>query len=512
MTYILYNLKVDKNLLENELKDYILREIKEKNTSIHNISINKKSIDTRKGKGTYIYSVIFQADNLLNETNNLKKYVKEEISLGLLPKKDYLVVGMGPAGLFLSLFLLYRGIKVTIIERGKKIEDRIKDIKTLDELGILNLDSNNLFGEGGAGTFSDGKLQTGIKSIYIKTILNELVKFGADKNILTDSNPHIGTDKLRIIIVNIRNYLLENGVTIHFSTKFIDYKLDNQKILVEAISNNKIVSFTSHYLILAFGTADKRNYEILQKNNIILKPKDFSIGLRIEHLRSEVDNELNKNSNLTLESRSYKYFAHLEMERTCYTFCMCPGGEVIKTPNEIDTMVVNGMSYSARDSINSNSALLVNVRVADYYLNNSLDGFTFRENIEKKAFNKLTPYSAPVQTVGSFLDKNYPNEIKNIRPSISSYYFADFDEILPYFISSNIKKGILEISKLFKVYKNKDAILTGVETRSSSPVMVSRQENYTLNDKYVYVIGDGSGYSGGITSAIVDAIKLVVLL
>jgi uncharacterized FAD-dependent dehydrogenase len=491
------------------LKEKLCKKLHILPEAIQNIEINKKSLDGRVNHNNYVYSLIFETKISISESNNVKKYKEEEVKFKKLNDLNYLVVGFGPSGLFFSLFALYSGVKVTIIERGKKIEDRIFDVEQLEDSGIFNLNSNNLFGEGGAGTFSDGKLQSGINSSYIKFVLNELVKFGADPEILLTNKPHIGTDKLRNIIVNIRNYLLDNGVKIYFNTLFTNFSTINNQISVQ-VKSEFAETFLCDKLILAFGANDNHNYKILYDNNLNIIPKDFSIGVRIEHLRKSVDDALNSEKE-NLIGRSYKYFAHLG-ERTCYTFCMCPGGYVIPTPSEANTIVINGMSYNARNAINSNSALLINVKVSDYYIDNPLDGFEFRKKIEEKAFNNEHPYAAPVQKVEDFLENKVTDSFGKVLPSIKNYYFTDLNTILPEFISSNLKLGIKSISERFSVFKDKDAVLTGVETRSSSPVLLKRENGYTMNIENIYSIGDGSGYSGGITSAIIDALKLIFFL
>jgi uncharacterized FAD-dependent dehydrogenase len=492
-----------------ELKSYVMYSYKLDLTEIKDFRINKKSIDTRAGKGSYVYSVIFESLRELSESKNLKLYQEEGIDIKELKNKEFVVIGAGPAGLFFSLFALYRKSSVVIIERGKQVSEREIDVSKLENESILNTESNNLFGEGGAGTFSDGKLGSNIKSKYTKFVFDELVKFGAPKSIKESNAPHIGTDILRKVIVNIREFLIKNGVKIYFSHKFIGFTKFDNYVEVKTINEDKNVSFNCSDLILAFGSADINNYQILKDSNVILEPKDYSIGVRIEHLRHDVDKILNQNENLFVSSKSYKYFAHLEGGRICYTFCMCPGGYVIPTPNEVNTMVVNGMSYSKRDNINSNSALLINVRTTDYYNNSVLDGITYRKAIEKKAYNEKYPYSAPIQKLSDFYNNKITTNLGKIKPSIKNYYFSDLNDILPKYICENLKIGIKEISKRFPLFNDLDAILTGVETRSSSPVFIKRIDNHELNIKSVYAIGDGSGYSGGITSAIIDGIKLI---
>ncbi|MDR2827967.1 MAG: hypothetical protein LBV51_00920 [Acholeplasmatales bacterium] len=477
------------------------------------IQINRKALDMREHERCNVYSLIVSSDKPIIH-KLLLEYKEESITFLKKKEEEILVVGTGPAGLFFSLVMLYRGVKVTLIERGKKVEERDIDCNKLLENGIFDPESNFLYGEGGAGTFSDGKIGTGVRNGYIKFVLKELFKFGASEDILYDNKPHLGTDYLKKIVKNIRNYLLENGVNILFETKLIDFDvLENNKISVLLANKDNKHSKVFDKLILGTGTSDVKNYSLLKNKGIEMEPKAFSLGFRIEHLRKDIDNVQYKGYEEKFELRASDYqLAYHGNDRSAYTFCMCPGGFVIPTMNEEKTVVVNGMSNKDRNNVNSNSALLVNINVSDYYKNDVLDGFYYRKQFESASYSEKYPYCVPVQRLGDFIDNKVSSSLGNIKPSVKRYYFKNLNEIYPSFIRNTMLKALDDFEIKIKGFKNPDSILSGVETRSSAPVTVIRKEGLCTSIKNIYCIGDGSGYSGGIMSAITDAIKVAVII
>ena len=505
-------IKIDKNI--NYTKEYLLdygKRIIEKKIrkKIEQISLKQKSLDARKKEIYYVLSYLFSVkdeDKIKNK--DIYKYLEKDEYLKLKnlkrinENKKVVIVGMGPAGLFSALVLSNAGFDVTIIERGKKVEDRIKDINNLEDKGILNTESNVQFGEGGAGTFSDGKLATFISSPYIKYILETFVSFGSNDDILYEANPHIGSDNLRKILINFRLSLLDNNVSINYETKLLDF--DDHYIYTK---NDKIAY---DELILATGHSASDIYQLLEKKQIKMKPKNFAVGFRIEHNQKELSKLLYHDNYPNLPAANYKIVTHLDDNRTMYSFCMCPGGEVINSTSDENRLVTNGMSNNKRDNVNANSALLINVNVENYYHNNIFDGLKLQKEIEEKAFNKDLPYYYPVQTVGSFLQRNN-NEITDIIPSIKpGYYLTDLKNIYPKYISDSLRDGLLNLEQKWPGFIKDSLILTAPETRTSSTITIERNADLSSTKPNLYVAGEGGGHAGGITSSAVDGIKIAL--
>ncbi len=311
---------------------------------------------------------------------------------------------MGPAGLFAGLLLVDNGIKPIILERGKSVEERIKDVEDFANNRKFSTVSNIQFGEGGAGTFSDGKLNTGSSAnMYSKKVLEEFVRFGAPKEILYTAKPHIGTDNLRKIVKNMREYIISKGGQVLFNTKATDFEIENGKIKAVICPNTRI---ETDAVILAIGHSARDTFKKLYELGVEIQPKNFAVGARIEHLQEDINKaQYGEKTKLKLPVADYKLVYHAKNGRTCYTFCMCPGGQVMASNSEENSIVTNGMSNFARDGENSNSALLVNVTVEDYYKNSPLDGMYFEEELEKKAFELGGEnYNAPAQRVADFLN------------------------------------------------------------------------------------------------------------
>lgn len=423
-----------------------------------------------------------------------------------------MIVGAGPAGLFAGLVFVSNGIKPIIIEQGKKVEDRKKDVEEFLKTGKLNSYSNVQFGEGGAGTFSDGKLTTGINNKFCENVLNEFVKFGAPEEIKYINKPHIGTDKLINIIANIRNYIIENGGEFLFEEKVIDFNFEN-KMMKQVITNKRVID--ANNVILAVGHSARDIFELLHKNDVLMEGKNFSVGVRIEHKQEMInESQYGKNPKLKLPPAEYKLAYHnKETGRSCYTFCMCPGGMVIASSSEEGTIVTNGMSTYLRDGENANSAILVNVTPNDFEGESPLAGMYFQKELEEKAFILGGKnYSAPAQKVGDFFKGEMSKEFGNVEPTYKpGISFVDLNELFPTYITETLKEGIKYFDTKIHGFADDNAILTAVESRSSSPVKINRDENLmSCSVQGLYPCGEGAGYAGGIMSSAVDGIKCAI--
>ena len=505
------NLKVYEDLDKEAVIDKALRKARINPRDVIRCSITRKSIDARDKKDVH-YSYSFDV-----EVNDERKYPKlkkviykplPEIKKNRTSQYSPVIVGSGPAGLFCALTLADNGYKPIIIEQGDCVEQRQKYVQTYRETGRINSLCNGQFGEGGAGTFSDGKLTTGINSPYIKKVLDTFYRFGAPEDITYLSHPHIGTDNLVNILVNIRKYITERGGQYHFNTKMTD--IENNNGIIRVICNDKC--FTTDALVLAIGHSARSTFEMLYHKNVEMRRKNFSVGVRIEHLQEMInESQYGTETKLKLPAAEYKLVYH-DDERTCYSFCMCPGGEVMASGSDEDGIVTNGMSYYKRDGRNANSGLLVTVNTDDLPGDNVLEGLYFQKELEHKAFVAGgSNHHAPVQRFEDFEKGCVSNHIGRVVPTYKpGYTFADLNEILPEYVSSTLKKGIRYFDTRIKGFSDPDAILTGVETRTSSPVTILRNDDLVCSMNGVYPCGEGAGYAGGITSAAVDGIKVAL--
>lgn len=508
------NIKIRKDLSEEELFDEIYKKYRINKNEVTEKRIVKKSIDARnKADIFYNYAVELSCKNEKKIKN--VKLVEHDIPMQINVKRNStqrpVIIGAGPAGLFAALTLAQNGIRPIIIEQGKSVDERILDVEEFQKTGKLNVLSNVQFGEGGAGTFSDGKLTSGIHSPLCKKVLQEFYNFGAPEQILYINKPHIGTDNLVKIIKNMRNEIIRLGGEVLFNTKVTDFEITNSKITAVMCGNNKIETDT---VVLAIGHSARDTFEVLHKKGVAMQKKNFSVGVRVEHKQSMINkSQYGDITKLKLPPAEYKLAYHGE-ERSCYTFCMCPGGEVIASSSEAGTIVTNGMSKFARDGENANSAVLVNVTPDDFCGESPLEGMYFQKDLEEKAF-KLggSNYYAPIQRFEDFENHKKSEFIGEIKPTYKpGVTLANLNEILPKFVSKTLVEGIRYFDKSIKGFANPDAILTGVETRSSSPVQITRNENKESNIKGLYPCGEGPGYAGGIMSAAVDGIKCAIAI
>ncbi|MDO4378651.1 MAG: FAD-dependent oxidoreductase [Erysipelotrichia bacterium] len=502
--------KIYENLSENEVIDRMYKKFRINKQDVLKTTICRKSIDSRN-KARIHFSYSFNIE--VKDEKKYPQFKKIEIKKLIVENKRIselspVIIGSGPAGLFCALTLIEQGIKPIIVEQGQMIEQRIATVSAhQNERKPINPHSNVQFGEGGAGTFSDGKLTTSVNSPYIQAVLETFCKFGAPKEILYLSKPHIGTDNLVNIMVNIRKYIESKGGKYFFNTKFIDYEKVNN--LIRVICDKE--TFLTDTVVLAVGHSARSVFELLKKKNVNLALKNFAVGVRIEHLQKDIDFAQYGDSKLNLPAAEYKLAYHGK-ERDCYSFCMCPGGYVMASSSENDGIVTNGMSYYARDGINSNAALLVNVKTSDFSGDDVLSGVYFQRELEHKAYLMGgSNGNAPVQRVQDFINNVKSSKIGKIIPTYQpGYTLANLNDLFPQFISSTIKEALFDFDKKIKGFNDDDAILTAVESRSSSPIIIRRNEQLMMSEMGFYPCGEGAGYAGGITTAAIDGIKVAL--
>lgn len=500
---------------ESKAKIKLLKLLNVEDKEIQDFKLIKKAIDARKKDHILIVcSFLVNLKHPYKFFNaNIKKvnFVEDLAIPQIEMAKRPIIVGFGPAGMFLGLYLARAKTRPIIIERGKSIEERIKDINLFRDKGIFNGNSNVSFGEGGAGTFSDGKLNTGIKDPRIRFCLKEFIKHGAPEEIYYEAHPHIGSDKLRNVVKSIREEIISLGGEVRFEHQFIGF--ESRENLIVKIKKNRgtVYELKTDDLILAIGHSARDTYQMLYQQGLYMKPKDFSMGVRIEHLQENVNfSQFGKEyKNPKLPVADYKLVLHLPNNRTLYSFCMCPGGEVVASNSAENEIVTNGMSNYKRDFDNANSALLVNVKVNDYYQGSPLDGIEYQRKYEQAAYNLNCPYFAPIQKVGDFLKNKTTKKIGKVKPSYKpGYYFANMENYLPYFVVESLKIGLPILQSKYNFFKDDEAIMTGVETRSSSPVMIPRNEQGFSNIANIYPCGEGASYAGGIMSAAIDGLRV----
>ncbi len=423
------------------------------------------------------------------------------------------VIGAGPAGLFCALGLAVRGARPLVLERGKPVEARAKDVDALERQGLLDPESNVLFGEGGAGAFSDGKLTCGLNDPFIRTVLQTFVECGAPDDILFSARPHIGTDLLRGVLAEMRKRLTALGGEVLFAHKATGFSLQNGRIAaVNAVTlpGNTPLVIQTDTVCLAIGHSARDTYAWLRALDVPMQQKPFAMGVRVEHPQAMIDcAQYGLAAGLPgLPPADYKLNVPTPDGRGAYTFCMCPGGQVINASSEPEALNVNGMSLHARAGENANAALLVGVRPEDFGSDDPLAGIALQRGIERAAYRMGGGFSAPCQRVEDFLARRPSTGFGGVHPSYRPGVFpADIAECLPPFITDNLRLALPEMAKKLKGFDCPDALLTAPETRSSAPVRLLRNERRQSALSGLYPLGEGAGYAGGIISAAVDGLR-----
>tara|TARA_A100001035_G_scaffold60093_1_gene45074 strand:+ start:338 stop:1876 length:1539 start_codon:yes stop_codon:yes gene_type:complete len=490
-------------LSKGEIKNKISNTFNIKKSRINHIEIIKKSIDARSKNIKYNLIIDIYIDEKFIEKTKIIRYKNVHNS------KEVFIIGAGPAGLFAALKLIERGIKPIIFERGKKIRDRRRDIAQLTNNHIVNVDSNYCFGEGGAGTFSDGKLYTRSKKKGdIMNILDILIQHGADRNIKIDAHPHIGTNKLPKIITSIRDTIINFGGEINFNSKLTNIKITNNKIHSIEINKNKIIKVSK--LILATGHSARDIFKLLHKKEIKIEAKEFALGVRIEHKQKLIDQIQYKCKERSEYLPPSQYSIKKQINgRGIFSFCMCPGGIIAPCATEKGQVVTNGWSPSKRDYPSSNSGIVVEIKTEDlkkFKKYGPLAGVYFQEEIERKACLLAGgSQKVPAQRLLDFIDNKLSENIP-LTSYIPGTTSVKITELFPAFINNTLKNGFIKFGKKMKGYLTNDAIIHAPETRTSSPVRIPRNKNTLEHEEIsgIYPCGEGAGYAGGIVSAAID--------
>lgn len=513
---------------EADLKNAILKRLKIDSDDLLNFDIFKRSYDARKKTAiVLIYTVdvtVQDDDALLHRVKDIQGQAKVSKTpdtsykfVAHANKHDFprpVVIGFGPCGLFAALILAQMGYRPIVLERGKAVRERTKDTWGLWRKRELQPESNVQFGEGGAGTFSDGKLYSQIKDPkhYGRKVLTEFVKSGAPEEIMYVSKPHIGTFRLVKMIEEMRGNIIELGGEIRFQQKVTDFDIKDGQICGITINDHE--KLVTDHVVLAVGHSARDTFQLIYDKGIYVEAKPFSVGFRIEHPQSIIDKaRFGPNAgNKILGAADYKLVHHAKNDRSVYSFCMCPGGTVVAATSEPGRVVTNGMSQYSRNERNANSAIVVGISPEIDYPGHPLAGIDFQRKLESKAFEVGGgTYNAPGQLIGDFLANRASTELGEVVPSYKpGITLCNLADVLPAFAIDAIREAIPEFDKQIKGFSLKDAILTGVETRTSSPIRIKRKDDdlQSINTQGIYPAGEGAGYAGGILSAAIDGIKV----
>ena len=500
----------------NQLESKICKLLKISKTNIKNWTIVRRSLDARK-KPVLFYSYIIDV-NIPNEQTVLQKCRAKNISI--IEDKPYafpkvlntkgprpVIIGMGPAGLFCGYYLAKHGFNPIVLERGQDVNHRLEDVLAFWESGVLNTESNVQFGEGGAGTFSDGKLNTLVKDKYgrNKEVLRVFVEHGAPSKIIYDQKPHIGTDVLIEVVRSMRNQMLQWGAEIHYNTKMTDILQSNGTITGVVDQNGTV--YETNAVVLAIGHSARDTFQMCHNMQIPMEAKSFAVGFRVEHPQTMINHQQYGDTYAEcLPTAAYKVTAKTDSGRGVYSFCMCPGGYVVNASSEKERLAINGMSYSDRGGANANSAIIVSVDPKDFCGQGPLSGVEFQRQIEKKAYD-IGNGKIPVQYYKDFKGKSDHNDFikESFEPSMKGQYtFANVNSILPSELNTSFIQGMEHFHKIIPGFADDYTLVSGIESRTSSPLRILRDDNGESALKGLFPCGEGAGYAGGIVSAAID--------
>lgn len=518
------NIKISAEQLKTDTKEEQINQIKKilvtkyhmKEETISKIKLIKRSLDARRKKDIhYLYSIDVQVKKEAHYLGkpNVSKPPKKSYQIPEFGQKSLLhrpiIVGMGPAGLFCGLELAKAGYCPLILERGEDVDNRVKSVESFWKGEKLKLESNVQFGEGGAGTFSDGKLNTLVKDPFCRheRVLKTFVSFGAPDEITYIKKPHIGTDRLRQVVKDIREEIIRLGGEVRFQSKVTNLSTKEGKL--DAVVVNEKETIPCEVLVLAIGHSARDTFEMIFHQNIKMEAKSFAMGVRVEHSQDMIGKAQYGSLYNILPSADYKLVHQCKNGRGVYSFCMCPGGFVVNASSEQNRLAVNGMSNYKRDEDNANSALIVTVTPDDFEGNDCMAGVEFQRKWESLAYQEGNGI-VPVQRFADFKENKKTEQLGNILPNIKGEYsLSNLRNCLPSFVSESLIEGMEAFEKKIPGFSNEDTMLSGVETRTSSPVRIVRDET-TLesNQKGIYPCGEGAGYAGGIVSAAMDGIKV----
>ncbi|MCR5655775.1 MAG: NAD(P)-binding protein [Lachnospiraceae bacterium] len=524
------NIRMKPGYTWEELADSLQKKYRLSEEDVKTVHLLKESIDARK-KPEIVMNLSVSV-LLKDEARFLSRYKKdavpyEEKRIPFITCKDEqnkhpIIIGAGPAGLFCAYYLAEYGYEPILLERGKPADERKKDVEAFWETGTLNPESNVLFGEGGAGTFSDGKLNCSNKDPYgyQKQVFQTFFDNGAEANVLYDAKPHIGTDALIGIVTNMRKHIMANGGCVYFEKQVTELLFrdatgseeNNADRIVSGVKTKDGDVFHGPFVVLATGHSARDTFRMLSDRDVLMEAKPFAVGYRVQHRQEDVScMQYGERYMDVLPPADYKAVAHAENGRNVFSFCMCPGGYVVNASSEEDCLCVNGMSYQKRDGENANAAIVMSVDPSDYPGDSPLSGIDFQRTIEKKAFQAANG-NVPIQTFGDYKENkaSEASSFSRIRPMIKGAYApSNLRGILPEELEEAFLDGMAEFAKKLPVFADDEAILAGIEARTSSPVRILRNEDYqAIHIRNFFPCGEGAGYAGGITSAAVDGLKI----
>ena len=512
-------IKLPVNHTEAELKKKIAKLLRIDLSRIETICIQKKSIDARKKPELFLSYTVDVAVKGGGEQNIVTKCKSSSVAMTSDKKYQFdvtgtkklahppVIIGAGPAGLFCSWMLARHGYAPIMLERGCDVDTRTKDVTAFWEGSRLNTASNVQFGEGGAGTFSDGKLNTTVKDPLCRNgqVLEMFVQAGAPEDILYESKPHIGTDVLRNVVKTMRQQIIDMGGQVRFQSQVTDFRIAEGRVTGIEINGQEWLD--TNCVVLAVGHSARDTFAMLKAHNVAMEAKSFAVGLRIEHPQSMIDMSQYGTTDTGLPPAAYKLTKQTSLQRGVYSFCMCPGGYVVNASSEENALAVNGMSYRTRDSRNANSAIIVTVTPEDFPGTDVLSGIAFQRQLEQYAY-QLCGGKVPIQLFGDFKAGEFSRSLGDVEPCISGTYdFGSLHTIFPKVLYQSLVEGITSFEDKIKGFSRYDSVLSGVESRTSSPVRILRDDRLESSLKGLIPCGEGAGYAGGITSAAMDGLK-----